>query len=166
MTKPRIESDRRGIPAAVREGAESADGAVVEIAESSRRQRLGDTPQPAEAAARTVMARTIETRGRERGTDLPSLIQQTAADLVRGVGVVDANIIGTVRGAIVGAMHVRDDVGIGKQDAVKAAAIGALEGAGDSGPAAVERVKKLVTAPIDGVPPMSESMFATGRRTP
>lgn len=166
MPKPKIKPGETagGIPNAVREGAKAADGDVVELGESLGGQRLGDTTNLAETAAKTVMVRAVESKG--GGVDGLALIQQTAADLVRGAGDVDANILGTVMGAVIGAMEAGRDTGIDKQDAATAAAIGAIEGAGEIGDGAVEDVKRLVTGPIGTITPIVDSTFAKGRRTP
>lgn len=143
-----------GIAKAVSEGA----GAVQDAEES------GYTPELTETAARTVMAGAIDSRG--GGCDGRALIQQTAADLVRGAGDVDANVAGTAKGAVAGAIEAGQDTGIDKEVAAEAAAMGAIEGAGDIGDATVEQVKLVVTGEIDDVTPLDESMFTTGRRVP
>lgn len=154
----------RGIPKAVHEGAKAAGGDVLEPADSARVDRKRDMPSLTESAARMVMARVIESRS--GGIDGIALVQQTAADLVRGAGDVDGNIIDTVTGAVTGAIEAAQDTGLDRRRAAEAAAIGAIEAAGDFGEVAVEHVKKVVTAPIGTVRPLDTAMFADGRRTP
>ena len=119
----------------------------------------------AEHAAASVMTGALENASEE--TDHRALIQETAAHLLRGAGDVDANVAAAVRGAVIGAIDGSPHAGLTRQDAAQAAAIGALEAAAELGAqAAVEHVKRIVTAPVRGIRPLDESAFARGRRTP
>lgn len=153
-----------GIPKAVREGARAAGGDALELEEAAR-PRPEDAPDPAGAAAATVMAGAVGARA--ASADAMSLIQNTAAHLVRGAGEVDADIAATARGAVAGAISAGEaEATIDTNKAAEAAAVGALEAAGASGEAAVEHVKKVVTGFIGDVRPLDKSVFASGRRTP
>jgi len=144
------------------------------------RHKAGETTGPADAdsdrptshtrhiterADAGVMTSALESASAE--TEGGALIHETAAHLLRGAGDVDAGIGAAVRGAIIGAIDAGPHISVDRKDAAKAAAMGALEAAGDVGAqAAVERVKRIVTGRVNGIHPLDESFFAKGHRTP
>jgi hypothetical protein len=163
------EPEPRAEPGATtRDSADAADDAPGNADRSAgaaeERPSAPDRHLTEHAAARMIMSvlenASAETEGR-------ALIHDTAAHLLRGASDVDANIAAAVRGAVIGAIDAGPIIGLDRKDAAKAAAIGALEAAGEvGGQAAVEHVKRLVTGTINGVRPLDESLFPKGRRTP
>jgi hypothetical protein len=147
----RQDADRAGSPAASGSGGEGGG-------------RLGNTPNLAESAARTVMVGTL--RARRADPDCLALVHRVVTELVRGAGDVGANIGDTVKGAVSGTVRGSRETGLDVHQAAEAAAFGALEGAADLGESAVECVRTVVTGTIDDVRPVERSVFARCRRTP
>jgi hypothetical protein len=157
MTAPDDERERSPLPG----GARPA-GAGVEARGPA--PPAGGESQ-AERAARAVMAAAVRRGAAAHGS--LELIKRAAADVVRAVEGSEADVVPAVKGAVTAAIEAAGRGGVDEQAAAEAAAIGALEAAGEvEDPAVVERLKQLLTGEIGGVQPLTEALFSRGRRTP
>jgi hypothetical protein len=88
---------------------------------------------------------------KDAGTAALDTIRHTAHVAVRDTARVGGDVGAAATGLVAGAIEGAKELGVSAENAAAAATDGALKAAGEVGSTAVDRVRKAVTKPIDGI---------------